>query len=49
MRVPPSARQYDFVRLFSAFPLPCFPAETAFPKRLRNALMNEKNPMMARG
>src|SRR6516164_353258 len=28
--------------IFSAFPLPCFSAETAFRKRLRNALMNER-------
>ena len=34
--------------IVSAFPLPCFSAETAFRKQPGNALMNERNPMLAR-
>jgi hypothetical protein len=47
MWVPPSGRQYDFVRLVSAFPLPCFSAETAF-ETAKKRVDERKNPMMAR-
>src|SRR6516162_7987843 len=40
--VPPSGSATRLCSIISAFPLSCFSAETAFPKRLRNALTNEK-------